>query len=76
MGEEAFERLRRMVLRRLSAAGVDALIEDERTRLCGPRHAHMRDGRTPSSLRIGGRRVSVARPCVLDGARTELPLAG
>jgi len=59
---------------------LDALLEDERARLCGPRYAHdparahTRHGRTPSSLAIGGRRVSVRRPRVLDRAGDEVAL--
>jgi len=57
-----------------------AMLEEERTRLCGPRYAHdparlaSRAGHTDGELAFGGRRVRVRRPRVrgIDGA--EIPL--
>lgn len=55
------------------AAGMtvlSALLEQERTALCGPRYAHdrgqgaSRAGHTDGELAIGGRRASVRRPRV------------
>ena len=47
---------------------VTALLEQERAAVCGPRYQHAeqrvayRSGHVPSSLVLGGRRVSVSRP--------------
>jgi transposase-like protein len=57
-----------------------AMLEDERTRLCGPRYRHdpdrvaTRSGHAAGELAFGGRRVRVRRPRVrgIDGA--EVPL--
>lgn len=56
-----------------------ALLEDERTMLCGPRYAHdgapaTRAGHARGELSMGGQRVSVNRPRVRDHAG-EVPLA-
>jgi transposase-like protein len=58
-----------------------AMLEEERTKLCGPRYAHdagrgaTRAGYANGELALGGRRVSLRRPRVrsVDGA--EVPLA-
>ncbi len=58
-----------------------ALLEQERTELCGPRYKHIegrqasRAGHAPGELVMGGRRVSVRRPRVrsVDGSECELP---
>ena len=76
------EILRRTVLDTVLEAGMEALqgmLEDERSKLCGPRYAHdvereaWRAGHAPSELAMGGRRVSLSRPRVRnkDG---EVPL--
>lgn len=62
-------------------AGLDAVLEHERTRLVGPRYAHLpgrdahRAGSAPGELVLGGRRVRVRRPRArtLDGREVELP---
>lgn len=57
-----------------------AMLEDERTRLCGPRYAHdadreaVRAGYTRGDLAFGGRRVSLARPRVRSRDGHEVPL--
>lgn len=57
-----------------------AMLEDERTRLCGPRYAHdadreaMRAGYTRGELALGGRRVSLPRPRVRGREGHEVPL--
>ena len=65
------------------AAGMtvlSALLEQERTALCGPRYAHdrgrgaSRAGHTDGELGIGGRRASVRRPRVRDVDGHEVPL--
>lgn len=56
------------------------MLEDERTRVCGPMHAKdsgreaTRGGTTPSSVILGGRRVAVRRPRVhcVDGGEVTL----
>ena len=63
------------------AAALSVLLERERTRLVGPRYAHlpMRDayraGSAPGELVLGGRRVAVRRPRARtrDGREVELP---
>jgi putative transposase len=60
---------------------LDALLEDERTQLCGERYRHnaerrvMRAGHAPGELVMGGRKVRVARPRArtVDGSK-EVPL--
>ena len=60
---------------------LSAMLEDERTAICGPRYAHAtkreayRGGHTRGELVLGGRRVSVLRPRArgLDGHEHELP---
>jgi putative transposase len=60
---------------------LDALLEDERTQLCGERYRHnaerrvMRAGHAPGELVMGGRKVRVSRPRVrtADGTK-EVPL--
>jgi putative transposase len=58
-----------------------AVLEEERTRLVGPRYAHLperearRAGSAPGELVMGGRRVQVRRPRArtLDGRELPLP---
>ncbi len=58
-----------------------AMLEQERTALCGPRYAHdagrgaMRAGHTDGELAIGGHRASVRRPRVRGVDGREVPLA-
>ena len=62
---ELFELMVRSGLRVL-----DAMLEEDRTALCGPRYAHQparaasRTGRVPSDVVVGGRKVAVSRPRV------------
>lgn len=57
-----------------------AMLEDERTRLCGPRYAHnpsrtaSRGGHADGELAFGGRRVRVRRPRVRGSDGAEIPL--
>lgn len=58
------------------------MLEDERSRLCGPIHAKLTDreatrgGSTPSSLVLGGRKIPMRRPRVQRvDASGEVPLA-
>ena len=58
-----------------------ALLEEDRTRLCGPRYAHapersaVRAGHAEGELATGGRRVRVRRPRArsVDGGEVALP---
>jgi putative transposase len=58
-----------------------ALLEEDRTRLCGPRYAHVpersavRSGHAEGELAMGGRRVRVRRPRArgVDGGEIALP---
>lgn len=62
-------------------AALYALLERDRTTLCGPRYAHdatrtaRRAGHAPGELVMGGRRVAVTRPRVrsVDGDELALP---
>ena len=71
---ELFELMIRSGLRVL-----DAMLEEDRTALCGPRYAHQaartasRAGSVPSEVVLGGRKVTVARPRVRAAGR-EVPL--
>lgn len=57
-----------------------AMLEEDRTRICGERYAHeagrsaSRAGYTDGELALGGRRVTIRRPRVRD-AKGEVPLA-
>lgn len=57
-----------------------AMLEDERTALCGPRYAHDaersagRAGHVDGELALGGRRVSIRRPRVRGIDGREVPL--
>ena len=63
---ELFELMVRSGLRVL-----DAMLEEDRTALCGPRYAHQparaasRAGTVPSDVVLGGRKVAVSRPRAL-----------
>ena len=72
---EFFELMVRSGLRVL-----DAMLEEDRTALCGPRYAHQparaasRAGTVPSEVVLGGRKVAVHRPRVRgDGREVPLP---
>ncbi len=71
---ELFELMVRSGLRVL-----DAMLEEDRTTLCGPRYAHLseraasRAGTVPSEVVLGGRKVAVQRPRVRAEGR-EIPL--
>jgi transposase-like protein len=57
-----------------------AMLEAERTKLCGPRYKHdgartaTRAGWTQGELALGGRRIGVRRPRVADRQGKEVPL--
>lgn len=57
-----------------------AMLEEERTRLCGPRYAHQpervatRSGHADGELAFGGRRVRVRRPRVRSVEGSEISL--
>jgi hypothetical protein len=71
---ELFELMVRSGLRVL-----DAMLEEDRTALCGPRYAHQptraasRAGTVPGEVVLGGRKVAVHRPRVRAEGR-EVPL--
>ena len=72
---ELFELMVRSGLRVL-----DAMLEEDRTALCGPRYAHQparaasRAGTVPGEVVLGGRKVAVQRPRVrADGREVPLP---
>jgi transposase-like protein len=72
---ELFELMVRSGLRVL-----DAMLEDDRTTLCGARYAHQaertasRAGTVPSEVVLGGRKVAIQRPRVrADGHEVPLP---
>jgi transposase-like protein len=56
------------------------VLEEERTRVCGPRYRHVadrrahRDGHAPGTLVMGGRRVRVKRPRARTTAGDEVPM--
>jgi len=58
---------------------VEAMLEEDRTAVCGPRYAHQaeriasRAGTVPSEVVLGGRKVAVRRPRVRAQGR-EVPL--
>ena len=59
---------------------LDAMLEEDRTTLCGPRYAHQperaatRAGTVPGEVVLGGRKVAVPRPRVrADGREVPLP---
>lgn len=74
------ENLREFVIS-AGAAALAAVLEEERTRLVGPKYAHLPDrrarraGSAPGELVMGGRRVQVRRPRArtLDGQEVQLP---
>lgn len=59
---------------------LDAMLEEDRVAVCGPRYAHQperrasRAGHAPSEVVLGGRKVAVRRPRVRrDGQEVSLP---
>ncbi len=59
---------------------LDAMLEEDRTTVCGPRYAHQparvasRAGTVASEVVLGGRKVAIRRPRVrADGHEVELP---
>jgi transposase-like protein len=74
------ENLREFVITAGTAA-LTGVLEEERTRLVGPKYAHLptrqarRSGSAPGELVMGGRRVQVRRPRArtLDGHEVQLP---
>ena len=65
------------------AAGMSvlsAMLEEDRTKLCGPRYVHdgdrraSRAGHTEGELAMGGRRIRVRRPRVRGADGREMPL--
>lgn len=68
------------LVHQLGMQAVHAMLEAERTRLCGERYKHdasrraTRGGSVRGELALGGRRVSLRRPRVVDRRGRELPL--
>src|SRR2546425_8838448 len=58
---------------------LEAMLEEDRTAICGPRYQHqvdrdrVRAGTTGSTVVLGGRKVQIRRPRVRAG-KTEVPL--
>jgi hypothetical protein len=58
---------------------LEAMLEEDRVAVCGPRYAHQADraagraGTTASAVVLGGRKVQIRRPRVRAG-KTEVPL--
>ena len=58
---------------------LEAMLEEDRTAICGPRYQHqvgrdrVRAGTTGSAVVLGGRKVQIRRPRVRAG-KTEVPL--
>jgi transposase-like protein len=75
-----FTELRELVVH-VGLRALEALLEQERTAICGPRYAHdparaaTRNGHAPGALVLGGRRVTVKRPRAqaVDGGEVALP---
>src|SRR5690349_750968 len=68
------------LVHQLGLQAVGAMLEAERTKLCGERYKHdasrraTRAGSTRGELALGGRRVAVKRPRVVDRDGHEIPL--
>ena len=68
------------LVHQLGMQAVAAMLEAERTRLCGERYKHdssrraTRAGSTRGELALGGRRAALRRPRVVDRAGHEVPL--
>jgi transposase-like protein len=65
----------------LGIQAIGAMLEQDRTALCGPRYAHdagrtaTRGGSATGALTMGGRKVRVKRPRVTDLAGNEIALS-
>lgn len=79
----AFARIERSYFDLCIRAGqqvLDAMMEQDRTELCGPRGKHNPDrragraGTAPSEVTLGGRRIQMTRPRVRSQAGQELTL--
>jgi transposase-like protein len=68
------------LVHQLGMQAVAAMLEAERTKLCGERYKHdasrqaTRAGSTRGELALGGRRVALRRPRVVDREGQEVPL--
>jgi putative transposase len=68
------------LVHQLGMQAVALMLEAERTQLCGERYKHdasrraTRGGSTRGELALGGRRVTLQRPRVVDRQKCELPL--
>lgn len=68
------------LVHQLGMRAVLAMLEDERTRLCGERYKHdsarqaTRGGSVRGELALGGRRAALRRPRVVDRHGREVPL--
>jgi transposase-like protein len=68
------------LVHQLGMQAVLAMLENERTRLCGERYKHdasrqaTRGGSVRGELALGGRRVALRRPRVVDRRGREVPL--
>ena len=68
------------LIHQLGMQAVAAMLEAERTKLRGPRYKHdaarraTRAGTTRGELALGGRRVALRRPRVVDRDGQEVPL--
>jgi hypothetical protein len=68
------------LVHQLGLQAVAAMLESERTKLCGARYRHdpdreaTRAGAARGELALGGRRVAVRRPRVVDREGREMPL--
>ncbi len=70
----------RELVTKIGLEAIKALLEQERTVLCGPAYVHdpartaTRGGHVPSKLTYGGRKVKMRRPRAVDGQGHEVPL--
>ena len=68
------------LVHQLGLQAIAAMLEADRTKLCGERYKHnvarlaMRAGTTRGELALGGRRVALRRPRVVDRDGHEVPL--
>jgi transposase-like protein len=68
------------LVHQLGLQAIVAMLENERTKLCGERYKHdtaraaTRGGSTHGELALGGRRVTLRRPRVVDRKGREVPL--
>ena len=68
------------LVHQLGLQAIVEMLEAERTKLCGERYKHdaaraaTRAGSTPGDLALGGRRVTLRRPRVVDRKGREVPL--